>query len=1462
MIFAALMLVGAFGPVSAIEPTDTYVAETEEITDNPPQDTEEYFEVPAASSEPVSSQEPLPSMTPEVIETPAPSAIPEDNQDSTVIVESWSFDSDVLVYDNEKYVLNLSASLESLVTRDTVSSMLPSHVLIQDGSAVPLTWDLAQIPEEGITSDGTFVVFGTLPDGYALAEGVNAVEVQLVTVGVEELAVDDEKYLVGDAVSPGGTVINLFDYWVGDDRFAQDIGINATNETGINENHSLRFYGNSGIDGDYINTWNNVYGEGNGGIKPGIVNKTLDENGFPKLNKDYVKTNESSPGGSLKYLFDNSDYQSGQPGKVAFMDVKGLLQAGTTEDGDYNGYYFYDAEKNFASLDEDSRTFQVFDTWGVKSTSLLAYNNNGQFFPFNQGSNVFTEGNGSLVQKDIYGTSGALYHLFGMTMSSRFIQDSGGTNKGNDVIYEFSGDDDVWIFIDGVLVGDLGGIHNQADISINFKTGEVQTTSRTGGQKITETNTLYKLFESAGEETSVQWNEDNTTFKDDTYHTLNFFYLERGGGASNMKLKYNLVTVPESSIVKVDQTGEKISGAEFELKFTAENYNETIASGTTDSNGNLVFVNKTTNFPISLDEIRTRQADLRKVYKDIRIVLSETKTPVGYRGTEDIQLYFKKDVEEDILLVNNKWKTGAYAMPQVTTTLNSTVTYYDPNDHKDVGTLSLTGSGNEYDGNLFAVVLKKKKNVWCPISGTYEDGYKVANDGSMQSIIVAAKENWFPFQLTNSTDYQVNLTELPGDINSYYQFALDEAEYAVGYYYSTANTVNGISAENTYPIYYPGLGDDNIAARVFSTRIYVPNIKNRIIIQKLDDSSSDKYVAGAKFDLYSSDSVEEIKNEDGKVTGYQLKAYQTPYDSLTTNISMKQSHDVELIGANSFPTAGKVLPYGTYFIQEQKLSKQENYTVVSKGEKDEIIKETVPYDGYIVNTELIKVVVDKTGIYAYAGDAGENDGVTVQYGVGAIVRSMLRFAEEDEIDMTLHDINAKLYVSSEPETIADPGNGEYVEVSEAGILDLAYNASSALYEYGPVKPGGKTAFTIDSGWAKVKIYQCSYHKPDNGSHWENLSEDLSAMFSRSVIVRVKNQSAGELKLTKNVVTNSRQILDNKQPFAFNLQLDASGLNVAFDAALSETLTAKVLDSSGNETERTITLEKKDGNTYTSDSGTVSLTNGESLLIEQLPAGIKYSLSEVENTAFITDVSSQVVTMLGGTKQEIAASADPPDNPANGIKPQSGSIQRFMRTEVKYINTLTEFAFLKVDESGQNPLSDAKFALYELKTDKADDYKNTVLKTDSDGNLTDNNQEADWKLVKTVISNKDGVISFSGINYRAKEFRLVELTAPPGYTVPIGQWRIVYDEETKSFIPVKDASGVKNPPAIEVINSQREDGIQYQIRNYKPQDLPSSGNTGISWFIKTGGTLMICSALVIFFLMRKKQKDDSKRNIQE
>ena len=71
---------------------------------------------------------------------------------------------------------------------------------------------------------------------------------------------------------------------------------------------------------------------------------------------------------------------------------------------------------------------------------------------------------------DINGSSDFYY---GMTVGFNFIQPEEGKVNNNPMVFEFSGDDDVWVFVDGKLVLDIGGFHEAVGGSINFATGEV-----------------------------------------------------------------------------------------------------------------------------------------------------------------------------------------------------------------------------------------------------------------------------------------------------------------------------------------------------------------------------------------------------------------------------------------------------------------------------------------------------------------------------------------------------------------------------------------------------------------------------------------------------------------------------------------------------------------------------------------------------------------------------------------------------------------------------------------------------------------------------------------------------------------------------------------------------------------------------------------------------------------------------
>ena len=967
-------------------------------------------------------------------------------------------------------------------------------------------------------------------------------------------------------ISPSGTTINLFDYWANPDNH-----LSVSGNGGVNANHRFQF--NDGQGGESLNHWT-----GNTNPQPGIVNNTLLD-GYPQLSKTWG-------GESLCYLFDSS----AQIGKTSHFGVTGLLKV-------QNGYYVYDSSKNYAAYNADKNAFDIYDTWGIDKVGDSSHQ--GQFFPFDAADKVLKEENGRLVQTGIkadntgdsrYNDGRPVNHHFGLSMSTRFVQPAGGkTNAGDDMVFEFAGDDDVWVFIDDVLVGDIGGIHNRASLSINFCTGDIKVNGNNDG-------TLKNKYQKANKDTS---GFNGNTFADGTNHTLKFFYLERGATDSNMELKFNLVTVPESDIIKFDQDGKFVQGAEFKLYKTDKDFKtvgELIGSGTTDEAGHLTLTNDVDNGVINFDDLYNKDHDNNKYY-----LLKETRVPEGYRSSlaatgGSMQLeYVPASAENGAggVIINRGgmdvgsvvWKTGAFAAAKETITAPSTV-YKANNDlTKSDKTVNLDS------GILFAVVLKRDKSAgtgikdpsnWYAVSGDPSTGagYTLAKEPGMTGAIEAAKKDLHAFTLNTSGQYQVEIQNLPGDISKYYYLlsgdARKDAEYTVAIYHTTASSIGDATPKNTVHVYSDDIADGTNFKRQFATRLLVTNIQNRLFVQKTDTEG--KPVDGAKFGLYKSTQV--TTDANGKAV---LDGDQAPYDTLTTR---SVANPVKLEGAGVFPStsdSSEPLVKGTYFL-----------------------KEVSAPNGFLLNDRLIKVIVDDYGVHADAGTV--DDGVSTFVGVGSLMKSLGQFGAEGDIDNTLTWIKGQRQTSDG--TLDGNGNLSWNNDAKGGEneVHLKYGANGRVYQYGPTKKDEPYRLETETGWIRMGITQdVSGDTNAKGTRADLGDMNLNALFTGATCVRVANEREASLEVMKKVMVPAGLTGKPDAGFTFKFTVPTTA---------GKTYKAAVFENAGTASEKQVgkmfDLENGREQTITADQTirVYGLAEGDQYAVQELtgadkmPAGYK------------------------------------------------------------------------------------------------------------------------------------------------------------------------------------------------------------------------------------------------------------------
>ena len=298
------------------------------------------------------------------------------------------------------------------------------------------------------------------------------------------------------------------------------------------------------------------------GAKMGLLTSDLKENGYPYTTDI---TGDVQP---LSNLF------------TGMTDVNHLFIESIHNE---SGYFEYDSTQNFAHLNEDGN-FTVYDQLGAIADYNTPTGSHGQFLPYDElvpGRYCTFTNRTDVMQNELpdthprkgeklynIGSRSTVNYHFGMELSASFTKTANGLDAwGHDIIFEFSGDDDFWLYVDDELVLDLGGVRSALSGSVNFRTGVVVN----AGTQTTLYDVFFANYQSRGlsdSEISAKLDElfERKTvdgqqvyvFKDYTTHTMRVFYMERGAGASNLHMRFNLAAVKPGTVV----LSKKLSGTE------------------------------------------------------------------------------------------------------------------------------------------------------------------------------------------------------------------------------------------------------------------------------------------------------------------------------------------------------------------------------------------------------------------------------------------------------------------------------------------------------------------------------------------------------------------------------------------------------------------------------------------------------------------------------------------------------------------------------------------------------------------------------------------------------------------------------------------------------------------------------------------------------------------------------------
>ena len=359
----------------------------------------------------------------------------------------------------------------------------------------------------------------------------------------------------GTPFSDIADTLNLYGYDSSDEK-----GFMSTNNSTLNVNGNSPYYDAAaqGLVSDMLNNGNLMaYG--------GSAQE-------PHFNESFL-TGTNSKNTVLGKIYNNVAF----PFTKQKLDINGNKCNDDTPNVDY--WYFDSADTTLAMRkDSASGEYYLQDTgkqdWSKNVNSSSSDQKTHGFFPFNETAKACSAGNYN------YGFGTKLEFKFRLTEDGKVTASDGKTEFP--IQFTFSGDDDVWVYVDGNLALDVGGAHGKVTGQIDFS-GESATKSSTVSRT--------KISQGSGTEGVNVKSAFNIKGSNTDEHTLTMFYMERGMWESNMKITFNFPDENQLQVEKqLDTTdvNELFKGLfegtdlfDFKIKNLATHYGEKAASATT-----------------------------------------------------------------------------------------------------------------------------------------------------------------------------------------------------------------------------------------------------------------------------------------------------------------------------------------------------------------------------------------------------------------------------------------------------------------------------------------------------------------------------------------------------------------------------------------------------------------------------------------------------------------------------------------------------------------------------------------------------------------------------------------------------------------------------------------------------------------------------------------------------------------